>query len=1151
MLLVRTMPPRRINVHPFLDKLSPKQYQAATFCGQDLVINAGAGAGKTRTLVARYLYQHLELGYDLNEIVAITFTNKAAAEMQDRIRAELTALGKSTQGLDTAYISTFHSFCGRILREFSAAAGLDPEFGILDETESSVLLYRAVKERINKGLAQELADYDLSLLALTLTNGIPSKLIPELVRAYRLWQGTGLAWPEAEALSLVVDESQLGQAKAQVEACLGQVEGCRGSVSKRSHGAIERALAAWGDGDFESDAKILEATAALQDINSKAEPLGTALANLKASASVLQGIVADLHAQPVTAAFIRVLKEINASYTQAKDRANALDFDDVILTARKLFAQPQVNQALSRRFRAILVDEYQDTNTLQKELIDLIRPVGSLTVVGDPKQSIYRFRGAEVEVFAQTAAEIQERGGKVIDLTENYRSRGEIIAFCNDFFASLLPCSSPYGVGYDQIEAKRSNDVKPRIELLTAIVDKKTSVGETRSQEAKALAYRIQEMVARQERLVEGETTRPVTYQDIAMLFRSTTDLDIYQSALKELGIPTVNLARSDFFPRQEITDLLACLRVVANPEDEASLAHALHSPLFGLGDPELFRLKQDYGSLAKALFADLTGAEVAQFAVGFTQARKLFAQFVPIAHRIGPSYFVEQILSQTGYQDQVLAYKGGEQAYANLTKFQEFTEELERAGLVELGEFLSYVDEAVQSAARQEEAPLVSEEEDAVKLLTIHGAKGLEFKVVFLVDGDRKLEHAGFPPVVRFDVQDGFGLKFFLEGQSISTGKYTAIANRAQEADYEEAKRVFYVGVTRAEDYLILSGIRGKDRTEEMALVNQGKSWLDWLEYLAANSSEICRRDILEYLAAAETQAEAQAQCTSTQVVSTDEVASTREPPAISGQAESPAAAIAVDWGREILSVGVSDLLLLNSCPRQFYYQRILGVPQRPEVFGAKAEKRSPAVRRTDPILRGNLAHLACSRLYGGEDLYAVLTGCAVEFGLDPQKESELLVEVQRLLTNYRDSRLFNRISGAQRIFSEEPFVYELANLRISGTIDKLALYQDGRALLVDYKTSRISADEVSARAVHYRLQLQLYALAMQAQFGVEPRNMEVGIYFLVPGVYEPICEPKVGEIAEMVSGFRQYLISGEIDAYPRNTTNCAHCSYAKYCLG
>ena len=1114
-----------------LAKLSLPQRKAATTCDQDLVISAGAGAGKTRTLAARYLYLHLELGYGLEEIVAITFTNKAAAEMQERIRQELTALGQSPAGLDTAYISTFHSFCSRLLREFPAEVGLDPEFQVIDDLAASVRLYQAVKERINQGLHQEEADPDLLPVVLHLGEGVPSRVIPQLVQAYNLWQGSGLSWEELVTLSKQVQVTDLGLAQKRVADAIQELIALGPTVTSKSRGKVEEVASVWSEveaavtaRDTTNYAAIINGCAALLAVgSSRAEKLVVAFQELEQALQNLQRLAADLYVQPVLTAFLHLLRDIHSLYTQAKRRENLLDFNDQILLARELFRSPKVQQILRQRFKAILVDEFQDTNSLQKELIDLIRPANSLTVVGDPQQSIYRFRGAEVEVFTQTAATVQAGTGSLCQLTENYRSRGEILAFCNQLFTKLFPSSSPYGVSYAQIKPKREQGQAPRVELLQGTAPSKSTVKENRQIEAQAVAYRIAEMVTKEE----------CEYRDIAVLFRSTTDLEIYHQAFRRLDIPVVNLTKSDFFFRQEIINILAGLQALTDPCPELALATALRSPLFRLNDSELWRLKQEFGSLQQAVFGADDSAQDQGWSAGLARARQILGQLQPLANRVGPSFFVTQLLEETAYPQFLLTRSGGEQAYANLTMFQELTAELEAAGLVDLNSFLAYIAELLRGSGRQEEAQLATEDEDAVKLLTIHAAKGLEFKVVFVVDIDRSLKWGGFPPKLRFDQTDGFGLRFSLDGQWITTGKYQAIAERDQEADYEEAKRIFYVAVTRAKDYLVLSGIRRKE--SELEEINQASSWLQWLDYLADQCPGLWRRDIFAYLEAA--------------VESRGEVAT-------AGETDPKPARLRptryrVDWTQQLLSAGVSDLLLLNTCPRQFHYQRLLGLPQWPRVSTGLQDSPITSQPQVDPLLRGNLAHLACARLTPDQDLATLVLACAQELGLAASEHELLITEVQTLLATYRSSQLFTRLSSAQQVLSEEPFSFELARVCIRGTMDKLAFFPDGSGLLIDFKTNQIVAEQVQSCSAGYRLQLHLYAAAIQGIYGQRLSNLEVGIYFLVPGAYIELSLPPVEELAQTITRLRSYLVPGEIADYPQNQANCGFCSYTRYCLG
>ncbi|MBO8127175.1 MAG: UvrD-helicase domain-containing protein [Firmicutes bacterium] len=1133
-------------MHKVLENLSPIQRKAAQTYGKDLVVTAGAGAGKTRVLVSRYLYFNLILGWDFSEILAITFTEKAAAEMKDRVREKLLELGEDPAGLDTAYISTFHSFCTRMLKEYPELVGLDPEFVVLDELKADVLLHKAVRGLITAGLEVDPPDPDIATLITMLADGVPSRLVNALVEAYQKWQESGLSLAEVAELSTSITWEDVRQAQEKVAAVIDSLLPLGPQISKRNLKKFNQMLEVWNEVscDILTDnpqelAGVLTGCGRLLECQSKAEELAEHFNIIHTATKELQGLAASFYAQPLIGSLLTVLEKVDADYRRAKAGENGLDFTDLILEARNLFRNPAVRKELQGRFKAILVDEYQDTNGLQKELLDLIRAENTLFVVGDPKQSIYRFRGAEVEVFSETAQEVVERGGETITLHENYRSRGELLAFSNQFFAGLFTAGSVCDIEYTKITNMRPGSKLPRVEVLSATNE--ASVGENRTIEAKAIAYRIYEMVNSGEKLVfekdeaeEREIPRPVRYGDIALLFRSKGDIDLYYSALRSLGIPALNLAGTDFFFRREIKDVLACLRAVADPEDELSLAVALRSPLFALSDPELWQLKQEYGSFSEAVYSASSLAE--NVPQGLAEARTLLRRLHPLARRTGPTYFVDKLLSETGYPQVVLAGEGGEQAYANLRKFQQMVEDLERAGLSDLETFLEYVDNLIRTAGKENEAQLVVEGEDAVKLMTVHASKGLEFKVVFVVDGSRGIEYAGFPPPLVFDKRDGFGLRFYQGGSTYATSKYIAIRERDKLADYQEAKRIFYVAATRAEDYLVLSGIQSKDRGDKLAGVDSARNWLEWVQLLASEYETVWQRDLLEYLADAEERL--------------GEVAATEEPVPESSHHQT-VQRVSIDWESQVIPVGVSDLLRLNHCPRSFYYQRVLGLPQRPRLKRVlEKEEGAEDKPSVDPILRGNLAHLACAQLRPGEAVPDLLSALAAELGIPAGQKEAIVAEVAPLIQRFQASSLFERLQEASWSAVEEPFLFKLEGLEVRGTIDRLAVFPGGKGLLIDYKTNQVSSAGAVKETEYYKLQLQLYAAAVREIYKDRVSELEVGIYYLVPGEYVEIPELSREELSAKVRELKKYLVPGEISDYPRKTGDCGYCAYASYCL-
>lgn len=704
----------------------------------DRFISASAGTGKTYTISNIYveLFEQAFLAgepLDVGNVVAITFTRKAAAEMKSRILGMMRARegsGPAWQQLKSsmtlAWISTIDSFAQRILSEVGIYVQLEPDFQIGLESRIGGILERSV------------------------------------ARAF--FGNEELLRPILKFLSLDEIEDALFRAIMENRSAM---------IQSVPAGQVEAGLPLHSD-------------------LSTAEELSLA-----------------------SSAFKKLFEVIYVSLQEELLEEKITDFLGITMALKDVLSSSQhswVRERYSRQFRYIIVDEFQDTDSLQKEILDLLRGEDShIIYVGDAKQSIYRFRGAEVEVFSEASEEVRLRGGEVLHLGKNYRSHPDILEFCNAFYPVVFKGSgNPYSQTYESISPLSvigQTGCRPRVKVLFDSED-----------EADAAARYILSLVGKEFDFLKRmpgkdgvklvASRRPIEYRDIAILLRKMKpDIGrVYMRALSKYSIPYYTLGEAGFFEIPEIAGVLATLKVLSNPRDDLALSMALMSPVVGLDIQEMARLKYAAKASGKGIY-EILGLQQQEISLGRRERLGRFHQvlerYLPIRTLIKPSELVERIVYDLDYPAFLASEDKMERMTANLRKFIITARRLDEAG-VSLRELVGMLDSV--GLDDEEQASIESEETDAVKIMTVHKAKGLEFPIVIV--GDTSWSKMGSKDKLLFN-KDRDGICFTLNCKDKDRPEETFLNRLMQdehERDIEEEKRSLYVATTRASDMLVLT---------------------------------------------------------------------------------------------------------------------------------------------------------------------------------------------------------------------------------------------------------------------------------------------------------------------------------------------------------
>jgi ATP-dependent helicase/nuclease subunit A len=1016
---------------------TPEQHAAIEAAGL-VFVSAGAGTGKTSVLVERFA-RAIDSGIDVGSILVITYTERAAAELRARIRARLAQLGRRdlTRELDGAWISTIHGFCHRLLKQHPFAAGLDPRFRVLDESQAAVLR----TEAFDAALADFCAGGAADRLALLSTYG-SAGLRRMLTGVYETLRAAG------RSLELSLGEApSLDAAIERVRASAGGTDEAARLVELLDRRPQPESLldlsgyAVRGDDDYEQARTALE-QGALNAVAARDRELLETL---------LQGF--------------------ERAYRAAKERESALDFEDLQLRARDLLRdEPAIREREQLRFRQVCVDEFQDTNRLQCEVIDLI--AGSeLFFVGDEFQSIYRFRHADVEVFKER----REQVGDVLSLTHNWRSRPEVLAVVNELFGATFGDEFQRLVAAGRFPDPASG---PAVELLVA---DKTSYKEGglpwRWGEAKAVARRVRE-------LVDSGEAEP---GEIVLLFAAGTDAEQYEEALRELDLPTYRATGRGYFGQQQVVDLLGYLRLLHNRYDDEALVTVLASPFVGVSNDALVILRR--AATRRPLFTAVEKGlpeGLAERDVRLLQAfRQRYDRLAALTGSVGLERLCEQIVVEHDYDLAVLAQWDGRRRYANLRKLARLARSYEELRGPDVEGFVRFVSE--QDAAGVKELEAVAEEEGAgaVRLLTIHAAKGLEFKVVVVADAGReRMPTRGEEIICLPDGRFGFKVVDPLTGKRLAAFSYEAVRDAEDAADEAERLRLYYVAMTRAIDRLIVAGSVDPDRRDPKTPIG----WvLDRLDVGELEDGEIVRSDARLRLSVdrfvAEALVEDEPVPAETQLSLFDTVASA---PALDVPPLPPLQPVVVPASEPVRRLSYSALALFERCPYRFYAERVGGL--RP----VDGSGRVPGQTGMAASEIGDSVHRLLERIDLGAPAPPSLDQV---IGWYPGATAEELERIGGLVEAYCGSTLAARLAALHGASSERPFAFEHDGVLFHGVLDVLHLDGD-RAFVADFKSNVLG--ELSPAEVvdaEYRLQRLVYAIAC---FRAGADEVEVAYQFL-----------------------------------------------------
>jgi len=1085
---------------------TPEQARAIEAGGHDVLVEAGAGTGKTGVMVERYCRLVCELGIDPGAVLAFTFTDKAATELRQRIRAELErrAGGGSERAgallatIGSAWVTTIHGFCNRLLAGHPVAAGIDPRFRVLDGPEAERTAREAFDEAVSEFLAagDEARERTVAAYEIGGLRAIVAGLHAEL-------RSRGEVAPTLPEPPTPDPQAAVRHAAAVAAETLAELK--PGSPTQP---LVEQALAVLDrdrlPGLDELDALRTDSRA--KSMGAYREAIDAVIAR---SAEAGEGGEAYAHIAELLALFSR-------RFEAAKERRGGLDFEDLQLRAVALLEREEIGNAYRNRFNHLLVDEFQDTNRLQLRLIEALRgPRTELMTVGDELQSIYGFRHADLDVFREQRHAVEASpDAEEMELSGNFRSRPEVIGAVNAIGAKLLgesfhplrvgalPASPQPAGGGDAVElllTARDGWDEEGIELAPA-TDADTPANSLA--EARFLALRLRE-------LAESGVERG----EMVVLLRAFTHLDAYEDSLDRAGLRPYTIGGRGYWSQQQVADVCALLATIANPLDDQALFGALASPACAVAPDTLWLLRAAAGRrrhvwpalerLAELGEAELEAPErLAQIPASELALLRKFATTVvglrERAGRLSLAGLIDAAVGETGYDLAILIRRSGEARFANVRKLMRLADEFEAREGRDLRGLLDFLAARAEADSDAEAASAV-EGHDGVRIMTVHGAKGLEFGVVAVPGLSRRLLAGSRLPPLTLGREAGrprVGLKLRrLGAASIDLYDHERLCAESQQRDAAEELRLFHVAATRARERLILSGIAAPQppRDEQpgtpvveriiagFELDREGDSELEigppqpraGLEADFAPSRIPVRVSTPSPERAAELTASDRAPAAPARFEGGEAPLLERDPPAVPNR-----------------PLSYTALAAYGECGYRFQMERVLDLGAGGG--SVRSLLRSSQQGANAPGGEDSARDAAAER---GAAVHALLERSHAAGWSEPENEpDELLGPVRAWLgSTLLRERVLAPGAGSR---AEVPLLLSIAGATLRGSIDLLVEREGEPPLVIDYKTDRLGRSSPAERAAGYATQRSVYALAVAEARGAPA--VEVAYVFL-----------------------------------------------------
>ena len=1069
---------------------------AARWMDGPLLVEAGAGTGKTTLLVERLLRLIREEGVPVGEIAAITFTRKAALELRARIRARLlaaardakegearTRLEDALENLESARISTIHGFALSLLRAFPVEAGLPPDLTDVNEIECEARLgaaWRGWLVRALEGDDPHLRDF-LSL-------GFSTRHLTEIRDAMLALPEFRESFPRSRGLSpdemrAAIREKHSAWAEFAAAHCTDSTDKALQEVGEAKRwladlaglSPVELLRELWRPGF-----RLNKRMGSLKNWTIDEETGKSGLVAFRARHDRFLEESAALIGAGLLGGVVSLVGSFVESFEREAREAGLLSYQDILfLAARLVRERPAARERIRRSVRHFLVDEFQDTDPLQVELVFLLAGEvedgagdwrearmerANLFLVGDPKQSIYRFRRADIAMYDEAKKMI---GGlpkppglasRILHIRRNFRSVPGVIDFVNRAFGKIIvPDEEDSGVQPEYVCLKASRESSgPCVFLIEDAAPEEdaesgSSEDERRGREAALLAAAVRRLVEEKREIEEEGARRPLGYGDVAVLFRTRTGYPRFEEAFREAGVPFVADGGRGFYQKFEVGAAIAVLSAALRPGDPLALAAALRSPLYGFSDEDIARHFLEAADAPEEL-----EEAVREIHALHEKKKELSARAL-----------LEEIYRRAGAFELFLASSGGEQRVANLLKLLDMAHEFTQDGRRGADAFAAHLEaqEALGEEANEPEA-LLGGGARAVRFMTVHQAKGLEFPVVALADVSGRPDGRQ-KPWLSDRRKDAVELRLGAGPRRLESAGYADALEREMRFQDAERKRLLYVAATRARDCLLwpMESFRAVMEKagageEEMEAIREAACVLKVSPEARAASDSIFRLPEEAF----RPKEGCAARVPEERAMREEELMRLKEPVA----SPAPLAPSRLVEGGE-LDAAASGASWIDS--------------EEGEPAGREAHADGRAFGELTHAILARLEPPEASRL---DALRGEARARARALGLD-EAEATLALRLIRVST---EEGVLARAAEASRRWRELPLVFEREGRFIRGYVD-LAFEEAGKLVVVDFKTDAIKAGEARARADFYANQGRAYAMGLKAATGLEVKEL------------------------------------------------------------
>ena len=1058
-----------------------------TSLDESLLVEAGAGTGKTTVLVAR-LVEVLRTGHStVDELVVITFTEKAATELAARVREALEdardaapgddergRLDVALRGLYRARIETIHAFATSLLLERPIESPVDPGLRVLDEVAASVLFSEVYDTWLD-----EVLHSPGDALARAVRRGFSTTHLRQLAEVLHDQRAAlpcvlpHSAAPDGAAFIAAV-EAAADAMRAELDKCTNPDADLGHHQALRLIGWVEALLEHRGD-PVELERRVLFRAPDVKKRGAKGNwATDAALAAVRTAGESLDeevGRFAGALRDEVIADVVPLVEDFVTRYENRRRADGVADFDDLLVWARDLLRNPEVRAYFQRRYRCVLIDEFQDTDPVQAELAMLLTDLdgddvpepGRLVVVGDPKQSIYRFRRADIAIYDEVKFGALADGRALIQ--QNFRTVDGVLAWVNrvfeDAFGDGLLGTQPPHVPLLPV---RNVPAGQRAPVLVVHGDgQATSAADVRTQEAERLAAVLDQAVRSEPWLVEDpvtKATRPAAWRDCVILLPARTEIELYIDALTAHGIPHRAETRGAFFGTPEVSELIALLRAVDDPTDTPSIVATLRSRAFGCSDDDLLAYSVATGGRIDYRGAD--AAEPAPVVEALAVLRELHRQ----RRGLSLAELVRRAIEAAGFVELALARgTDGSQVAANVMKVADQARAFTVSGGGSLRAFTRWLDQQQDQEVGESEASVSEESDDVVRLMTIHAAKGLEFPIVVLANTNSDVTKPEGP----FSDPVGRRIAFRLGTAKtihFKTSDFDDWAKREKEQLVAEKLRLLYVALTRARDHLVIPLVPPPDKRRGLLAV--------LARHLPELDEQTRGRDIDGvHVLDPDTLAPASGDSTAT-VTALNEAELERGLAELQAWSDTRAAALGT------ASEGLRVITASSVRP----IDRVT-----PLAATSDAGDTAISLDLAPPVDIGTAVHrvMELINLPAGDDLAAIAAAVCAEAGIGP-----VTAEVLELATRCLTSPSVQRALNADRYEREVPFSAVLDDgTHLAGRMD--LVYRDGDELVVvDFKTDDVTtAADLDAATVQHSGQAAAYAIATELGTGLAVREV------------------------------------------------------------